>query len=241
MDIAVVELNKRYGLAKALDDVTLQIGSGETVALLGTNGAGKTTLLQCLAGICIPNSGTILFDGIAFKREDLDLRRRFHFLADFPAIFPESLVVNHIAMTVSLYRDDGPADLDRIVELMKSFDILELAETPIGKLSRGQTYKAALCGLIIADPELWLMDEPFASGMDPQGLFTFRREAQAAVKRGRTIIYSTQILDVVERFSDRVCVLHQGQVRAFDDLNQIKTSEGESGLEAIFNDLRSEG
>jgi ABC-type multidrug transport system ATPase subunit len=109
-------------------------------------------------------------------------------------------------------------------------------------LSRGQIYKTALIGMIVADPELWLLDEPLASGMDPLGLTAFRRHAREAVQRGRTVIYSTQLLDAVERFSDRVGVIHQGKMRAFDSIAVLRERIGASDnvLEELFIKLRQE-
>ncbi len=107
-------------------------------------------------------------------------------------------------------------------------------------LSRGQAYKAALATMIAADREVWLMDEPFASGMDPHGIDAFKRHAREAATRGRTILYSTQLLDVAERFSDRVCVVHRGEIRAFDTLNRLREQAQDKNnvLEEMFRQLR---
>ena len=88
------------------------------------------------------------------------------------------------------------------------------------------------------DPELWLLDEPFASGMDPQGIGVFREAAREAAGRGRTILYTTQIVDVVQRFSDRVCVLHEGEVRGYGNFNEIQeASLKDPALQKIFASL----
>jgi ABC-type multidrug transport system ATPase subunit len=94
--------------------------------------------------------------------------------------------------------------------------------------------------MIAADRELWLLDEPFASGMDPHGIDAFKRHARAAAHRGRTIIYSTQILDVAERFSERVCVIHKGELRAYDTLTRLReqAADKDNVLEEIFRQLR---
>jgi ABC-type multidrug transport system ATPase subunit len=84
------------------------------------------------------------------------------------------------------------------------------------------------------------MDEPFASGMDPQGIDAFKRHAREAASRGRTILYSTQILDVAERFSERVCLIHQGEVRAFDTMDNLRgqARDKDNVLEEMFRQLR---
>ena len=243
MDIELNGLTKRYRTVAALEDISLDIHPGQTVAVLGPNGAGKTTLLRCLAGIVSPDSGSILFDGERFHRDRIDLRKRFFLLPDFPFVYPRMTVLRHIGMVLRLYEADRDGMEDRVIELLRDFDMLPLVEARMETLSRGQTYKAALCAMIAADPELWMFDEPFASGMDPRGLTAFRRYARDAADRGRTVMYTTQILDVAERFSDRVCIIHRARVHAFDHVDRLQarvTEDGGGVLEALFEELHEE-
>ena len=241
MNIRLEALTKIYGRDKALDDVSLEIAPGECIAILGSNGAGKSTLLNCMSGIVLPDTGKVFYDNELFKRENLEQRRRFVFLPDFPFTNSSQTILQHIGMVIKLYKKEDPDIEDRIFQLLKDFDLLESARSPINELSRGQTYKAALTAIFTVQPELIMLDEPFASGMDPQGLFTFRREARQALDNGATIIYSTQILDVVEKFSDRVCVMHAGAVRAFDPYSSLeKRASGSDALESLFAELRDE-
>ncbi|MDB6068105.1 MAG: hypothetical protein JWR26_4313, partial [Pedosphaera sp.] len=115
-----------------------------------------------------------------------------------------------------------------------------LALRPVNSLSRGQAYKAGLVAMMAADRELWLLDEPFASGMDPHGIDAFKQHARAAAARGRTVIYSTQLLDVAERFSDRVCVINKGELHAFDTLARLREQarDKDNVLEEMFRQLR---
>ncbi len=241
----LVELNsvsKRYGSVRALDRVSLAITPGQLVAVLGANGAGKTTFLRLLAGIAAPDSGTVSFDGEPLQREDLAQRRRFFFLPDFPALFPGESVLRNLSLILRLYEADRPGVEIRLVELLRDFDLLALSDAPVGTLSRGQIYKVALTALLAVDAELWLLDEPLASGMDPHGLSAFKRHTREAVARGRTVIYTTQVLDIVERFSDRVCLLHEGEVRAFAPVSELRPQAGGAGevLETLFQQLREE-
>lgn len=241
MKIQIKDLTKKYPFCKALDGVSLEFEPGQIVSLLGPNGAGKTTLLRCLAGMSVPDVGEILIDGEEFSRANLDQRRRLHFMPDFPTLFAGDTVVRNLSIMLRLYEKDSPDMQDRVVELLRDFDLLPHARSEMKSLSRGQAYKGSLVGLIAADPELWLLDEPFASGMDPHGINSFKRHAEAAVKRGRTIIYSTQILDVAERFSDRVCVISNGKVAAYDAIENLEAKSANGNvLEALFDSLREE-
>lgn len=241
MKIALRNIDKSYGRVHALDDVTLDIEPGQIISLLGVNGAGKTTMLRCLSGIVVPDRGEILFDEEDFRRSRTDLRKRLHFLPDFPFFYPRVSLLQHIGLVAKAYEKAEAGTEQRVVELLEEFDLLPLIKSPVAKLSRGQQYKAGLIAMAIADPELWLFDEPFASGMDPLGLSAFRRLIRDASRRGRTVIYSTQLLELAESFSDRVCVINGGKIHAFDTMFSLtESSKAAPGavLEHLFTQLR---
>jgi ABC-type multidrug transport system ATPase subunit len=112
------------------------------------------------------------------------------------------------------------------------------AGMPLGSMSRGQLYKAGLAGLLVVDPELWILDEPLASGMDPMGIAFFKREAKAAAQRGRTVVYTTQILEIAEKFSDRICVLDHGGLRLNGRAGEMWGREDQASLEEVLLRLR---
>jgi ABC-type multidrug transport system ATPase subunit len=242
MRISIANATKSFGPLLALDRLTLDIEPGQIIALVGPNGAGKTTLLRCLAGLAALDRGTIAYDGEVFNRGRVDLRRRLAFLPDFPCLFPEMSVLRHIGMTLRLYGADGDGPEERVLARLRDFDLLTLAEMPLGTLSRGQAYKAALATILAVDPELVLLDEPFASGMDPNGIISLKSLVREASKRGRTIIYSTQLLDVAETLADRVGVIDQGALRAFASIDELRERGGgkDGVLEALFKKLREE-
>jgi len=238
--IQLKSVTKRFGSVAVLDDVSLVLDPGQIVAVLGPNGAGKTTLLRCLAGIVAPSAGEILFDSEPFRRENLAQRQRQFFQPDFPFVFPDMTVLRHIGMVLRLYGADAAGIEETVIALLDEFDMLPYVDANLGTLSRGQAYKAALAALLASDPELWMIDEPFASGMDPRGLSAFRRHAEDAADRGRIVIYTTQILELAESFSDRVCIIHQGKVHAFGALSELRERTRQNGaavLEQIFAEL----
>jgi ABC-type multidrug transport system ATPase subunit len=242
MEIVLDGLTKRFGSQRALDDVSLTISAGQIVAVLGPNGAGKTTFLRCLSAIMAPDSGRIFYDGEVFNRGRVDLRRRLNFLPEFPLVFPQHSVARNIGMILALYGIENGDAAAGVSEHLYELDLLAAIDTPIGHLSRGQIYKMGLAVLLSVDPELWLFDEPFASGMDPTGIAYFKRQARLATERGRTVIYSTQILDLAEKFSDRVCLIYRGKARVFDAVSNLRVHAGsnDSVLEEVFRKLKED-
>jgi ABC-type multidrug transport system ATPase subunit len=242
MQITLDRLSKAFDSRPVLDGLSLTVEPGQVIALLGANGAGKTTLLRLLAAILMPSGGEIRYDGRQFGRQRIDLRHRLMFMPDLPAAFPGATIIRHIGMVFRLYERPTAGMEDRVIELLRALSILPLAETSFRLLSRGEAYKGALAALLAVDPELWLLDEPFASGMDPNGLAAFRRHAREATDRGRTVIYSTQILEVAERFSDRVCILHRGRIAAFASVDELRAGGGGSDdvLASLFRQLEAE-
>jgi ABC-2 type transport system ATP-binding protein len=240
MKIELRSVLKTYRSLRALDHISMQIDPGQIVSFLGPNGAGKTTLIRCLAGLALPDKGEVLFDEEEFRRDRIDLRRKLYLLPDFPLLFWDQTVIRNIAIVLRVFEADAPGAEKRVLELLREFDMLPLALRPVASLSRGQAYKAGLIAMIAADRDLWLLDEPFASGMDPHGIEAFKRHARAAAERGRIVIYSTQLLDVAERFSDRVCVIHKGEVHAFDTFVALRDRAGDKGnvLQEMFRQLR---
>jgi len=240
MRIELRSVSKSYGRIKALDRVSLEIEPGQIISLLGPNGAGKTTLIRCLAAIAGPDKGEIYFDGEELRRDRIDLRQRLQLLPDFPFHFWHRSVLRNIAIVLRLYEADTPGTEEQVLELLGEFDMLPLALRPMDSLSRGEAYKAALVAMFAANREVLLLDEPFASGIDPHAIEAFKRCARAAAAQERTIIYSTQLLDVAERFSDRVCLIHKGEIRAFDTLENLRAraSDKDNVLQDLFRDLR---
>lgn len=242
MRIRIESLSKRYGKIDVLDGISLDIADGKIVAVLGQNGAGKTTLLRCLAGIVVPEKGRIQYNDQVFSRDRLDLRKQLFFLPDFPLAFPEMSVLRHISMCLQLYGAPPESASQRVLELLDKFDLLPFAEARLDTLSRGQIYKAALCGFLAVDPPLWILDEPFASGMDPTGILQFREEARSAAGKGHTVVYSTQILEIAEKFADLVCIVDHGRVMYLESPTRLEEEGGtdDRSLLDLFRRLRSQ-
>ncbi|MBK1833947.1 ATP-binding cassette domain-containing protein [Roseibacillus ishigakijimensis] len=210
--VELCEVWKRFGKQDVLSGVNWQGTEGELVALMGVNGAGKTTMLRVLAGLVGPESGEVRIDGQRFTREDLALRRQLYFLGDEPALFPEENALVNLATMARLWQVFRRGLEEEAAEWMERFGILALREKPVAQLSRGQRYKVALVILATLRPPIWLLDEPFASGMDAQGLRTLRQLIREGLAEGALVVFSTQLIEMVRDFAPRVTVVAGGVV-----------------------------
>lgn len=213
--MATIELKdvwKRYGQQEILSGVNWQAQGGELVALMGINGAGKTTILRILSGLVGPEQGEVLVDGATLSRDEIGLRQQFYFLGDEPALFPEHNAIVNLGIMIKLWKLERPGFEKIAADWMERFGILHLREKPVGAMSRGQRYKVALVILATIRPPIWMMDEPFASGMDARGLRTLRQLIREAIAEDVVVIFSTQLIEMVRGFASRVTVVQGGVV-----------------------------
>lgn len=212
MRIEAGGLTKRYSGIPALNGVSLDLPAGQIAAVIGVNGAGKSTLLYCLAGLMGWDDGDIMLDGQRLRRDNLELRRRFSFIPDVPLMLSASSVARNLALAISAWEADRPGIEDEMAAVLEELGILNEIHAPVESLSRGELAKAALAVMLVIRPALWMLDEPFASGMDLRGIETFRRHARAHAAAGGTVLFSTQIPEVVTGFANTVVVLSKGRV-----------------------------
>lgn len=223
MHIDLQDISKSFGNTLVLDKMSLNVPPSSIIALLGENGAGKSTLLRILAGVSVPDSGLVRYDGQVFDRENLTLRKRLHFTPDMPLLFYDKKAAHNISVMGALY--------GKSIEGRESYLEHWLAETgaapfmnrTVGLLSRGQMWKVGLGCVAMIEPDLWLVDEPFASGMDALGMGAFRRLATHLSQTGGTVIYTTQMVSMALDFSDHICVIRDGKIILSQDRESLRS------------------
>lgn len=212
MQISLQHITKQFPRCTALDDLSLELNDGKTVAVLGENGAGKSTLLSIISGVSVADKGSVSMDGEVFDRTKLQLRRRMIFTPDTPVLFRDDTVIRNVAAFAQLYEIQIADRVDEIAAFMHDIGIGTLANQWVGGLSRGQAWKAAMTCVHAVRPDLWLVDEPFASGMDAIGIAAFKRLVRDLNSEGKMVIYTTQMIDLATEFADHVLVIRQGKV-----------------------------
>lgn len=207
MQVEIKNGVRRYGRNIVFKGVDLVIPSGSLVAVLGDNGQGKSTLIECVYGLQKLDEGELFWDGQAFDRHDVGLRRRAFYMPDLPPFVMVKDGLSQLAEWFEMwgFEGDGSEAVEKCLDLLERFDVLQQAARGMSALSRGERYKVALAGFLSLGADLWLLDEPLASGMDSKGIEIFQSCCREAVERGATVIYTTQLEELAHSFSTEVC------------------------------------
>jgi ABC-2 type transport system ATP-binding protein len=242
MMIRVVDVTHHYGVRPVLRHVNLEVQTGELVAVLGPNGMGKTTLLGVIGGVLWPLKGYVEIDGRrrrASEEDELAIRRRVAYLPDHPWL-PGLRTGREFLLAVGrLYDIDDDRLMDHTERLLSLFDLHEQGDWPIRSYSNGQRKKIAICSTLVTEAPVLILDEPFAGGLDPSGILVLKRILQRWAADGKvTGIIAAPVPELVEEIAQRIVILQDGQVVAFDTLDGLRRQTGCSGsLAEVFERL----
>jgi sodium transport system ATP-binding protein len=219
----------------AIDDVSLDIKSGEIFGLLGANGAGKTTTLRCISTLIKPDKGEIIVDGINIK-DDLEIRKKIGFLTNELKL-EEQFTPNYLFNYFSKFHDIPEEVIEeRRNRLFQRFGIDKFAETKIGDLSTGMKQKISIVISLVHDPDIIIFDEP-TNGLDVLTARVVTDFLQEMKEKGKTIVISTHIMSLVEKICDRVGIIINGKVKVCDTIENVKKISPTNSLEDVFFQL----
>jgi ABC-2 type transport system ATP-binding protein len=210
--IEVCELHKFYGRKHVLGPVSLSVGKGEIVGLLGLNGAGKTTTLRILTGDLLPTSGQVLVDGLDVSRQPHAVRERIGYLPDVPPIYPEMTVREYLAFAAEMRGVPHAKRRARVDDAMTKTALSGVADDLIGALSLGYRQRVGVAQAIVHEPPCVILDEPIR-GLDPEQIVEMRTLVRS-LGGAHTVILSSHILSEVRETCERVFVIAQGRVVA---------------------------
>jgi ABC-2 type transport system ATP-binding protein len=236
--IEVRELTKFFGAQKAVDQLSFDIPAGQIVGFLGPNGAGKSTTLKMLTGMLEPSSGSAKICGFDLQRDTLEVKRRIGFVPESGAVFESLSGLEYLEMVAALYGIPEQAAGDRIKQFIAFFDLSfeTLTDKLLGAYSKGMRRKVVITSALLHNPPVVFFDEPL-DGLDANAAVGFKALIQTLAREGKTIVYSSHILDVVERVCDRVIIIDKGKLLVDGTPEQL-VAESQSGtLEKLFTQL----
>ena len=232
--IEIKHVTKTFGTKKAVDDLDLTIPTGEIIGFIGPNGAGKTTTIKKMTGVLNPDEGDILINGKSIQKEPLEAKRQFGLVPDSPDMFLRLKGIEYLNFMGDIYEVDTQVRQQRIEALAETFEMKEALNDKILSYSHGMRQKIIIMGVLINEPEVWILDEPM-TGLDPQSSFRLKQMMKEHAAKGKTVFFSTHVLEVAEKLCDKIAIIAHGKMIYFGTLEDLRAQHGENqSLEELF-------
>ena len=230
------KLTKRYNRVPAVENINITLEPGVVYGYLGPNGSGKTTTVRMLTGLLKPSQGHIFYQGRDITEDLVEYRKYLGYVPEEPLLYPYMSGYEYLQL-VGRLRSIPQAALDRKVERL--FDLFSLRgrrHSPISAYSKGMKQKVLVCAALMHDPDILIFDEPL-SGLDVTSVLILRSVVHSLASEGKIILYSSHILEVVEKVCSRVIILHKGRVVANENVSRLRDLMHSPSLEDVFSQL----
>jgi ABC-2 type transport system ATP-binding protein len=229
-------LVKRFHGAAAVADVSFEVRAGEIVGYLGPNGSGKSTTARMLTGLVETSAGAVFFKGNDIARDPIAYRRRLGYVSEEPHLYTFQSAIEYLEL-IGRLREMPTAVLERKTRaLLELFGLSHAANQDIGTFSKGMKQKVMIVAALLHDPDVLILDEP-DSGLDVTATLVLRHLVGALARRGKAVLYSSHVLELVEKACDRVIVIHRGRIVADDTVGALRKLMSSSSLEEVFSQL----
>ncbi len=234
-------VDKAYGggKVKAVDDLSMTIPSGKVFGFIGPNGAGKTTTIKMLTGILQPDRGEVWLDDHSMARQPIEAKRMIGFVPDSFDMYERLTGLDYLRFLGDLYGVSVAKRKEHIEKSLELYGLREAANQQIRSYSRGMKQKLAVIGALIHDPSIWILDEPMV-GLDPNAVHTLKQEMRRFCDEGKTVFFSTHVLDVAERLCDEIGIIRAGKLIAQGSVESLLADDRVNTLEDLFLNLTSE-
>jgi ABC-2 type transport system ATP-binding protein len=238
--IELQQLSKAYnqGKVRAVKDLTLTVQKGELFGFLGPNGAGKTTTIKMMVGLLRPDTGRVLLNGIDAGRDPLKAKSIVGYCPDEPVLYDKMTGIRFLSFIADVFGVSGERRAKVLPELAESFEMKDALGEIVTSYSHGMRQKLSLIAALLHDPEILILDEPIV-GLDPRAAFTLKEKMKELCARGKTVFFSTHIMEVAERLCDRVGIISRGTLIAAAPLPELRRRAGEESatLERLFLEM----
>lgn len=234
-------LSKKFHNRLVVDQLNIEVASGELYGFLGPNGAGKTTTIKMITGLLRPDSGSISINGFDLRHQPIEAKRAFGYVSDQPFLYDRLTPREYFRFIGGLYRvspDECDKRIDRWLDI---FDLSQFGDELIGAFSHGMRQKTAIIGALLYDPPLLIIDEPLV-GLDPKGAVTVKQLLRDRCEHGMAAFITTHSLDVAEQLADRIGILNNGKLIAEGTISDLRSmvKAQDRKLEEIFLTLTAQ-
>ncbi len=234
--IKISELKKAYGDNIVLKGINLTITAGQIVGYIGPNGAGKSTTIKILCGITPDFKGEVEVMGMNVRKNTMEIKSKIGYIPELAALYDVLTPIEYLKFSGKLYNIDDATIVSKSNDLLRLFDLQDKANTRMTAFSKGMKQKVLLISGLIHNPEIIFLDEPL-SGLDANAVILVKEILAQLKIAGKTIFYSSHIMDVVEKISDRIIIIDKGEVKADGTFEELKNNAQEGSLENIFTSL----
>lgn len=230
-----------YTKTPVLKDVSFEVKPNELVALIGLNGAGKSTIIKHIIGLMTPKKGEIRINGSQFKDDKDSYRKQFSFVPETPILYEELTLEEHLKLTAMAYGIEESVYKERVEKLLKEYRMEKRLKWFPAHFSKGMKQKVMIMCAFLAEPSLYIVDEPFV-GLDPLAIQSLLDMMKDMKDQGAGILMSTHILATAEKYCDSFIILHEGEVRAKGNLEDLRSQFNMPGasLDDIYLQLTKE-
>lgn len=234
--LSLTNLTMDYGAKRVLDGIDLEIFQGQIIGYIGPNGAGKSTTVKIMLGLIDDYKGKVELFGQDISDGNPDYKRRIGYVPENAEAYDNLTASEYLIFTGELYgmeRDDAE---DKALRLMKEFDLEDMYHKRLSSFSKGMKQKVLIISSLLHDPDLLFLDEPL-SGLDANSIMIIQEVLVQLASQGKTIFYSSHIMDLVEKISNRIVLLVKGKVIADGSFGELQELSEEGTLSGIFNQL----
>ena len=229
-------LSKHYGSVRAVREVSFTIKPGEILGYLGANGAGKSTTIKMLTGLIEPSEGQILYNGRSIYEDLTAFQRRIGYVPEEAYLYPHLSGREYLQLVGRLRGMPHKTLEPKMDKLLRLFSLWDERFTSLSSYSKGMRQKILLSAALLHNPEVLILDEPF-SGLDVNSALMLRRLLAGLAQRKKTILYSSHVLEVVEKVCSKVLILQRGEVVAYNSIEQLRELVRQPSLEGVFAQL----
>jgi ABC-2 type transport system ATP-binding protein len=234
--LEVRALTKRYTTTTAVDDVSFTVKPYEVLGYLGPNGSGKSTTVNIITGLLEPTGGEVLFEGRSIQSQLIEYKRRLGYVPESPHLYPHLTGTEYLQLTGRL-RGLPKRQLDaKIEEMLQLFGLGAARHSVVASYSKGMRQKVLISAALLHNPDILVFDEPL-SGLDVTSGLVFRNLVKMLAREGKIILYSSHVLEVVEKVCTTVMILRKGRVVANDSVENLRNLMKLKSLEDIFSEL----
>lgn len=238
--IEIENLSKKYkaNAYHSVKNVSLVCNSGEIVGLVGSNGAGKSTILKSLVGCINFDEGRITINNYDITKNPVEAKREFGYISDDHSVFESMTGVEYINFMADVYKVSKEDRKERLEKLEKIFKLGSRLRNLVSSYSFGMKQKICIMGVLIYQPNVWILDEPF-TGLDATTTYELEQLMKDYSKQGKTVLFSSHDLHIVEKICDRIYIIKKGEmVEECKVADFAKTHDGMSLEEYFINKIK---